>query len=134
MDNLTSSGHTNIVEVGGDKVAFVPGAGQTLGLEYFFDLWNGHLQTDNEVSTQVTRASEERGPSVAGFARIAEFSQKQQAWRSPLRKLHVRLLYFAVVVYQGFPSVIQERFQPPETGPTCRNLHPQVSPGPKCGQ
>jgi hypothetical protein len=86
MDNLTSSGHTNIVEVAGNKVAFKSGAGQTLGLEYFFDLCNLHLQTDNEVSlfrcmhtTQVTPAFEERGPAVAGVARLAEFSPKQQA-------------------------------------------------------
>jgi hypothetical protein len=103
MDNLTSSGHTNIVEVGGDKVAFIPGARQTLGLEYFFDLCHLHLQTDNEVrsSTQVTRASEERGPSLAGFARLAEVSQKQQAWRSLLRKLHVRLLYVGRILFMN---------------------------------
>jgi hypothetical protein len=38
------SGHTNIAEVSGNKVSFLAGAGQTLGLEYCLNLGNLHLQ------------------------------------------------------------------------------------------
>jgi hypothetical protein len=38
------SGHTNIAEVNGNEVSFVPGAWQTLGLEYILNIGNLHLQ------------------------------------------------------------------------------------------